>query len=476
MIKKLPEEAIRRIASGQIASSPSAVLKELLENALDAGAGNISVKIENPFNFKVVDDGEGIPFKELPLAVERFATSKVSRAEELDRIESYGFRGEALYAVAQVSRLTIKSRFKNEGVGGKLLVYGGRILEHTPIPFSRGTSVEVANLYFNVPVRRKGVKRELSRMVSTVKTYTLCRPDVIFRIGEEVFPATSLEERVRQLFPNLHLTKVEGKNFLLLYNREITRKKVQQIFVNGRPVSLPEVERILSDKGVKNFILFLNLPPEAVDPNIVPSKEKVFIKEDSYLKELEKVLSYEFGLPSFHTLRERTEIEYLPQLYVIGSDGTLLIAHDRENYYFFDIHLLHERVNYEELLKKLEKGEIKIRKVLPPLELPSSLVPKLKKLSVEFYLERNSAVITGIPEILNPSDLEKLSDSVPESIAEEACKRAVKSGYSVVGQEAEKLLSLYLKCREREVCPHGRPIYYKVKKNSIYSKLGRRVK
>ena len=112
MISKLPEEVIRKIASGQTASSPTAVLKELIENAIDANPKNIKIELESPFSFSVWDDGIGIPYNELSVAVQRFTTSKIRTVEDLERIKTFGFRGEALFAISQLSKLTIRSRLK----------------------------------------------------------------------------------------------------------------------------------------------------------------------------------------------------------------------------------------------------------------------------------------------------------------------------------------------------------------------------
>jgi len=476
LIEKLSNEVVRRIASGQIASSPTAVLKELLENSLDAGASEITVKVKDPFNFKVADNGCGIGYRELPLAVERFTTSKIRDFNDLKRLNTYGFRGEALYAISQFSKLTIKSSTEN-GTGGKIVVRGGKVEEYLPTSYRRGTSVSVEELFFNAPVRRKSVgRKERNSLLKLVKTYALAKPEVTFRYNDTVFPAASLKERVAQLFgKEWELLETRGEKFRLLFSRE--RKGLKFTFVNGRPVSLPEVEKLLEEKGIKSYILFLEIPPHLIDPNVTPTKERVYVEDKSYLEELSLSLSQHVELPKLPAVRERREVEYSVPVKLIGSDGTVLIGHDPEYYYFFDLHLIHERVNYEELLQKLKRGEVPGVKLLREVEIPEEAVEKAKLLGAAVKEERGRFFVTEIPEILSVEDLKELSREKPESVAELACKRAVKSGYRVVEfEKLEELFNRFLRCENRETCPHGRPIYYKMKKQRIYSQLGRRVK
>ncbi|RUM44683.1 MAG: hypothetical protein DSY35_01700 [Desulfurobacterium sp.] len=482
MIKKLPQDVVLKIASGQIASSPSAVLKELIENSLDAGATEITVKVNDPFNFRVVDNGSGIPYKELPLAVERFATSKIEKVEDLERIRTYGFRGEALHAISQVSHLKIKSRHREETLGGKIEVKGGKVISLSPIPFSGGTSVTVSSLFFNTPVRRKAFNgREKKKLFQTVKTFALCHPEVTFRVNEETFPATSLKERIVQVFgDSVHFNYVESERVKLLFTtaNEEERKRVSYIFVNKRPVSVPDLERLLEELRVKNYILFIDLPPKELDVNVVPSKERIFIKDKSVNEEIRELLERKVSLPTVSFVKEKREIEYRTPLKLLGTDGTVIIACDNDYYYFFDQHLVHERVNYEELLKELKEGNFRHRQLIPPLELkvPEEVVKKLKELHVRFEVSREGIRILSIPEILEVEDLKNIAKEKPlESIAETACRRALKAGYLPLNlSDVEELFNRFLRCSEREVCPHGRPIYYRIKKEKIFRKLHRK--
>jgi len=475
MIEKLPQEVVRKIASGQIASSPRAVLKELIENSLDAGARRIEVKIESPFDFKVVDDGEGIRYLELPLTVERFATSKIKSFKDLKKLKSYGFRGEALYAVAQVSRLTVKSRHRSEKVGGVLRVEGGEIKEYRPFPFKGGTAVEVKGLFFNTPVRRRATSsKERSSMVKVLKTYALCHPEVEFNFNGRLYYPTSLPQRLYQV-TGLELKEVKGERVRLFYSKE--EGGVKQLFVNGRPVELPEVERALEEKRLKSYVLFITVNPEAVDFNLSPTKERVLIEDLKALKEVEELLGREFSLPKLLAVREDREIKYYSPIELLGSDGTVIVGADGESYYFFDQHLVHERVNYERLLKMLKEGKIPKVKVHPPVELPRSCGWKLKELGITFREEGERLIVEEIPEILEIGEVKELHLKSPETVAELACKRALRAGYRPKEwEEVEELFEEFLRCENRETCPHGRPIYYKIDKRKVFKHLGRKLR
>jgi len=477
-IRSLPKELISVISSGQIASSPRAVLKELLENALDSQPTKIKVEIGNPFNFKVVDDGCGIEYEELPLAVERFTTSKVSSLEELKNLKTYGFRGEALYAISQFSKLTIKSRTRGSRVGGELVVRGGEIVSHSPVPFSCGTSVSVEELFFNATLRKSRVPRaERAAMVRLAKIYAIARPDVEFSIDGRSFPISSLQERLHQITGRRY-QRLSSERATLFFSKE--ERGIKQLFVNGRPVSIPEIEKLLEGESLTSYALFLEVEPRLVDFNVSPTKERVLIGDETLFKEVEELLRSEFRLPSVLVFKDSSgEIEnsYAVPLRLIGSDGTFLIAHDGESYYFFDQHLVHERVNYEKLLKMLREGKIPTSRLHPPIFLPQGLEEELKNLGVKFYRDREELVVYEIPKVLSPSEVLSLKsgENSLESLATLACKRAIKAGYlPKESGQIEELFSEYLKCENRESCPHGRPIYYKISKRQILSRVGRR--
>src|SRR2546426_8219581 len=156
-IRRLDPETASRIAAGEVIERPLSALKEVLENALDAGARAIEIRVERSLDqlFSVADDGDGIAAGELDLALERHATSKLADFADLDRLSSLGFRGEALPSIAAVSRLRIASRRREDDAAAYLVVEGGAVVDRGAAPRATGTTVEVSNLFFNTPARRK---------------------------------------------------------------------------------------------------------------------------------------------------------------------------------------------------------------------------------------------------------------------------------------------------------------------------------
>ncbi len=180
-IQILPTEVASQIAAGEVVERPASVVKELVENALDAGAGYIMITVEGAGQrlIEVADDGGGIPAAELALAVERHATSKLSRAADLFSIRTLGFRGEALASIGSVSRLTITSRPADSSLGARLRVEGGQVSAPQPVGVSGGTLVRVEDLFYNVPARLKFLKSDTTerRLIDNLATrYALAYP------------------------------------------------------------------------------------------------------------------------------------------------------------------------------------------------------------------------------------------------------------------------------------------------------------
>ena len=173
-VERLPHDVAMRIAAGEVVERPVSVVKELVENALDADSRRISIFLSQGGKSSLVveDDGRGIVFDDLPLALERHATSKLSSLEDMEAIATLGFRGEALPSLAAVSRFEIRSRSVDEERGGVLRIEGGQPLLHAPLDLPRGTRVQVDDLFFNLPARRKFLKSasaELRRILSLVQ-------------------------------------------------------------------------------------------------------------------------------------------------------------------------------------------------------------------------------------------------------------------------------------------------------------------
>lgn len=303
-IQALAPAEVEKIAAGEVVERPVSVVKELVENALDAGAQRITVEVEDGGKalVRVTDDGAGIPVAELPLAVKNFHTSKIRLCEDIYHQVSLGFRGEALAAVSSISRLTITSRTASEEVGATLSVDGGKASAPKPATLNSGTIIEVRDLFFNTPVRKKFLRSratEVSHIVRLLQNYVLAFGDVAFTLTSD--GRTLLTSLGRGLSGDT-LKQVFGADVapeLFAFTREYpplgvsgliappsayreTRKQ-QFFFVNRRPVKNRVLYRA-ADDALREYlsadrypplVLFLDIPPEEVDVNIHPTKSEV---------------------------------------------------------------------------------------------------------------------------------------------------------------------------------------------------------
>jgi DNA mismatch repair protein MutL len=303
-IHVLPAEVASQIAAGEVVERPASVVKELLENALDAGAKAVAVEVAGAgwTLVRVSDDGAGIPAGELLLAVERHATSKLDSAEDLFRIATLGFRGEALASIGSVSRLTITSRTPDAPAGARLNVEGGRIGKVETVGAPVGTVIQVEDLFYNVPARLKFLKQDATerRVIDSLLTrYALAYPDVRFQLAEEGKPSlqTSGDGDRRAILAALYGVEVARQMLDVISEEEglkvsgfispvaLTRSNRKEItfFINGRwvqdtPLSaalLQAYHTLLMVGRYPLAVLFLQVPPGEVDVNVHPAKAEV---------------------------------------------------------------------------------------------------------------------------------------------------------------------------------------------------------
>ena len=332
-IRVLPPSVANRIAAGEVVERPASVVKELVENAIDAGATEITVAIEEAGlkRIEVADDGSGMDEEDLLLSIERHATSKIREVEELETIRSFGFRGEALPSVASVSRFEIRTAREGAETGHRLTASGGVDPKIVPAARTRGTSVVVRNLFYNTPARRsflKSAQTEERRIRRAVIAHALAQLEIGFRYvreGEEIFhlPAgDTLRARITQLFGASfagNLVEVSGAErgpvvSGLVSNIDAHRgnRSYQYFVVNGRPV-----EQLLLTQAATNpyreylpprrfpvVFLSIEIDPTFVDVNIHPTKREVrFAPERSIFAAIDgairRAIRSERSLPSF---------------------------------------------------------------------------------------------------------------------------------------------------------------------------------
>ena len=301
-IAQLPPPVADQIAAGEVVERPASIVKELVENSLDADARRIEVRIEQGGvkRIRVTDDGHGIHPGDLPLAVSRHATSKISAASDLEGVASLGFRGEALASAASVSRLTLSSRVAGEGRAWRMEVAGGVETGRGPCAHPPGTTVEVEDLFYNTPARRKFLKTERSEnqaVAATLRRVALAHFDTAFewQLGGRrvLMPAGAPEERLKAVlgedFMRRNLVIDEQRDELNLSGwvalPTLSRRLADQqfFFVNGRAVQDKVVGQavrqayrdVLFHGRQPVFVLYLRLPATEVDVNVHPTKHEV---------------------------------------------------------------------------------------------------------------------------------------------------------------------------------------------------------
>jgi DNA mismatch repair protein MutL len=310
-IRALPDHLVNQIAAGEVIERPAAALKELLENAMDAGAGSIDVELQGggTLLLQVTDDGRGIHANELPLAVARHATSKIASLDDLESVASFGFRGEALASIASVSRLTLVSRTSQAASASLLHVEGGALQPVEPSAARPGTTVSAAELFFNTPARRRFLKSEATEYahcLDALKRAALSRPDVAFQMKHNGrvtlrLPAQAWDARVadvlsREWIEAAKLVSVDGgavsmDGFVLRPNSAVANRDAQHLFVNGRWVRDKVVLHAIRDAlrnqthggAVPSFVLRLSMDSRAVDVNVHPAKTEVRFRDSQAL-------------------------------------------------------------------------------------------------------------------------------------------------------------------------------------------------
>jgi DNA mismatch repair protein MutL len=311
-IQQLPASVVNKIAAGEVIERPASVVKELMENALDAKATRVDVAVEQGGleNIRVVDNGRGIAADELPLAVASHATSKLRSADDLFQVCTLGFRGEALASIAEVSRLTLRSRQSEQTAGAELEVVGGQAGAASPCGCAVGTTIEVRQLFFNTPVRRKFLRSSQTEMGHVSESFTrlaLAHPTVHFTLRHnqrtlyELAPADAGLERIAHFFGRdlaqelISLESRDGDVRLsgFVGHPSVSRPnaRMQYLFLNGRAIrdrslghALSEAYRglLLTGRYPVSF-LYLEMPPDLVDVNVHPTKLEVRFQDGGRL-------------------------------------------------------------------------------------------------------------------------------------------------------------------------------------------------
>ena len=425
----LPQLLVSQIAAGEVVERPASVLKELLENSIDAGARAISVTLDEGGvrRIQVEDDGAGISLDDLPLAIARHATSKISSLADLEGVATMGFRGEALASIAAVSRLAITSRREEDGHGSSLRVEGGDSGEIAPAARAHGTTVSVEDLYFNTPARRKFLKSESTEFGHCDEVFrriALAHPEIGFTLrhngrASRHLRSQSLAERAAALLgkevADASVAVETNAGGLTLAGLAGTpqaaqgRADAQYLFVNGRYVRDRVVAHaireayaeLLHGERQPAYVLFLGIDPRSVDVNVHPAKIEVRFRDSRVIHQfvrhaLERALSPSaahapvayakvsqsggvqaaFSLaqptqnyqPSMATPAPLPTAEQSPPLgFALGQlHGIYILAQNEAGLVLVDMHAAHERILMEQLKSGIDGGDVARQRLLVP--------------------------------------------------------------------------------------------------------------
>ena len=427
----LPQLLVSQIAAGEVVERPASVLKELLENSIDAGASAIQVTLDEGGmrRIQVEDDGVGIAREELPLALARHATSKIASLADLEGVATMGFRGEALASISAVARVTIVTRQPDAQHGAAIRAEGGDVAEVEPAARAPGTTVSVADLYFNTPARRKFLKSEpteFGHCEEMFRRLALARPEIAFslrhngRVSRHV-RIESLRERAlallgRELAEAAFAVEASAGGMRLrglagTPQAAQPRSDCQYFFVNGRYVrdrvlmhaAREAYAELLHGERQPAYLLFLDLDPRAVDVNVHPAKIEVRFRDSRAVHQfvrhaLERALapgaahapvtyatvfSQSAGIQSALALAQPAEryqafmagaaaslpaAEKSPPLgFALGQlHGIYILAQNEAGLVLVDMHAAHERILMERLKRALDTGDVARQRLLVP--------------------------------------------------------------------------------------------------------------
>ncbi len=435
-IRILPDHVSQAIAAGEVIERPASVVKELMENAIDAGSSEITVELKagGLQLIRVVDSGEGMDQEDVPLAFQRYATSKIKKAEDLYAIHTLGFRGEALPSISQVSKIALQTRTHRSLSGTKVICQGGEIKSISETGCPVGTEVEVKNLFYNIPAKRKflkSIRSELRYALSHFLRLSLSHPTISFKF---IHDGRTLHEHLKTESPLVRIEAILGKEIyrhlqpirfeeeeirisgfaslpsLSKRNGEGIYFYVNQRFIKDRMIykaTLDAYRHILSSNQFPIVILFITLPPSAVDVNVHPTKSEVKFKDpekvyqavfsairmmlEEGFSRLEPMAPAEargewvvqetlsFSSPSASgkqegilVLQDGGELPWKAEkkwpYAILGQiQGTYILCEGEGNLIFIDQHAAHERILFEKFKRDYEKGAVISEKLLFPI-------------------------------------------------------------------------------------------------------------
>lgn len=516
-IFRLPENVINKIAAGEVVEGPSSIVKELIENSLDAGATSITIDIVQGGQqlITVTDNGCGMGAIDAQNCLERHATSKLREVEDLDSLATMGFRGEALAAIASVSHLELQTSDGKEAT--RILSEAGKIKEILPCARNRGTTIDVRFLFYNVPARKKFQKSTTattSQVKRSVETISLAHPNVSFRLtigGKKSFEVapSSQKKRIEEVLGEYaHAVKGDGvEGFIGAPTLASSTRNGQYLFINKRPIFSPLIAKAvkegfgtrIAENAYPPFVLFLDVPSDAVDVNVHPQKKEVrFESESSLFKLVQRSVENAFGqmapveISSFTPVTSFADTweplpfkvsDETPLEFNLGftEKGLAIVGHylllQKGALVLVDLQAAHARVLFEQV--RFEKGAAQA--LMWPLEVKvddegEEIAEALNGLGIECRLLKKMLVVDALPEQLEsahfPLFFEQWKETRKIELAINHVCRSVKKNWQM--EEAIRLFRRSQKCKDTTYDPLGNPIWTEVNPEDLNSLLRRK--
>lgn len=488
LIKRLPEHVVQHIAAGEVIEKPVSIVKELMDNSLDAGATRIDIEIIKGGQEKITvsDNGTGIERKSIPLLFERYATSKLQTLDDFYKLQSLGFRGEAMFSIMAAADVTVMTRSYRDQEGTWVRTHHGKIEEIRPVGCRVGTTIIVNRLFSRFPVRQQALdtKKDFQQIKQLVTQYAIAFPDVSFQLKHaqsvslSYFEHEELPERIAKTWDIpisdlLELTSVDESGqwnaWIARPESFATHRHHQLIIINHRPVQAPALVQAI-DEGFQNFrhagkfpryVFMLTVSPQLIDVNVHPQKLTVTLAQENQIIQLIKTQLHQSlshiqpedlrysGKNLFSsdlpTVKEPTPLFLTGPFMQIHN--TYIITPTPDGFLMVDQHAADERLWYntlmndDELLKSLEK-----------------------KLSVECQHELADDIYQH-----------SFDDEINARVATIACHQAIRAGEELSEQQMSQLTELILDGGTQTLtCPHGRPTHLLISRDQLESVFRRK--
>lgn len=503
-IAKLSQSVINQIAAGEVVESPSSIVKELIENSLDAGAKRIDVEVTSGGQelIRVEDDGCGMGKEDALLSLERYATSKINSVDDLQSLVTMGFRGEALAAISSVCHFEMRT---SDGTGSRLVSEGGKVIRVEPCARNRGTTIEVRSLFYNVPARKKFQKSKTASMAAIsrlIETVAIAHPEIAFSLNAREFAPCKIEGRIEEILgPHEHEVNGEGLvGYLAAPNKAMAMRTGQYLYLNKRPIFSPLIAKAVKEAfGTRigehmypRFVLFLEMSPEQFDVNVHPQKKEVrFCNESALFRRVqegvEKALSPKqvfldsLTFTQFEPLSFSEKFSSLPYKmedqtfnWVVAEKPLALLGKflllEKEGLFLIDLRAAHARVLFDAFQIKEQRAQT----LMWPVEIPLSpgeeeRVIELEKLGIECRILKKMLIIDALPPFLEPADFPKFYSEWRggKKIEEIATKFCHSRQRPFSFEEAIALWKEVQKCENQLYDPMGHLIFSQLKEEDL---------